>query len=189
MRNKRAAMEMTVGTIVTIVLLMSALVLGLILTNTVFKSAKGAIDLTDQELTSRISKAFGSEDAKLAVYPQSAELDIKQEDQEEIGLGIRNLLEGVSGTIMFSYDIAVDENTCDGEKKDFGLEWINIGKTGANIPINVGDSSSERIRFNIPSGSPLCSVEYRVIVKYINDKDKKIYNYDTITFIVNSKAK
>jgi hypothetical protein len=178
MRNKRAAMEMTVGTIVTIVLLMSALVLGLILTNTVFKSAKGAIDLTDQELTSRISKAFGSEDAKLAVYPQSAELDIKQEDQEEIGLGI-----------MFSYDIAVDENTCDGEKKDFGLEWINIGKTGANIPINVGDSSSERIRFNIPSGSPLCSVEYRVIVKYINDKDKKIYNYDTITFIVNSKAK
>ena len=37
--HKRAAMEMSVGTIVTIVLLMTVLIMGLVLTRTIFKSS------------------------------------------------------------------------------------------------------------------------------------------------------
>jgi hypothetical protein len=186
MRNKRAAMEMTVGTIVTIVLLMSALVLGLILTNTIFKSAKGAIDLTDQELTSKISNAFGSDDAPLAVYPQSGELTIKQENKEAIGIGIRNLLTGVSGTQKFTYSVVVGESTCG---SDDVLKWIYLGKTGSDIPINVGSYYTTKIYLEIPSGAPICSVKYRIDVKTDKGQAGKSYNYANIDFVIHSKAK
>ena len=71
-------MEMSVGTIVTIVLLMSALVLGLVLTRTIFNTSRSAVDLTEQQLTNEIGKAFGSDEDKLAVYPKSGRLTIKQ---------------------------------------------------------------------------------------------------------------
>jgi hypothetical protein len=187
MKSKKAAMEMTVGTIVTIVLLMTALVLGLILTYNIFKSAKGAIDLTDQQLMDQIGKAFGSDTSKLAIYPQTATLDIKQEAQEAMGLGIRNLLEGVSGTQKFSYGVVVaDKSTCGNEDV---LSWIYLGKTESNIPISVGSTYTTKISFKIPSSSPLCTVRYRVDVTTDKGQTGKSFPYDSIQFDITSKAK
>ena len=56
-KNKKAAMEMSVGTIVTIVLLMSVLILGIFLVQNIFKSAKGAVDLTDKQLKNEINNS------------------------------------------------------------------------------------------------------------------------------------
>ncbi len=159
--NKKGAMEMSVGTIVTIVLLMAVLVLGLTLVRQIFSSSKGAIDLTDQQLRDQIGKAFGAEDQKIIVYPESRYIEIKQEDRDAIGIGIRNLLEGVSGTQTFSYEIKVGESTCGNAD---ALSWIELGKSEQNIPIPVGEYASRKVNFRIPTGSPLCTVRYRVEV-------------------------
>ena len=58
-KQKKAAMEMSVGTIVTIVLLMSVLILGIFLIKNIFSSAKNAIDLTDEQLNAEINELFG----------------------------------------------------------------------------------------------------------------------------------
>ena len=55
MKNKKAAMEMSVGNIVTIVLLMTVLVLGIILVQRIFTSGVGVVDLTDEQLSGTIS--------------------------------------------------------------------------------------------------------------------------------------
>lgn len=183
-KNKRAAMEMTVGTIVTIVLLMSALVLGLILTKTVFNTSKGAMDLTDQQLTNEIGKAFGSEEDKVAIYPKSGSLTIKQEQEEAVGLGIRNLLTGVSGAQKFSYNVVVAESKCGNENV---LNWISIGSKEEGISISVGDYYSTKIYFKIPTGAPLCTVKYRVEVK--SERDGRSYAYDSMPFVITSKAR
>jgi hypothetical protein len=60
-KNKTAAMEMTVGTIVTIVLLMSALVLGLILTKTIFTKTTENVDNIDAQVKGEINDLFGEE--------------------------------------------------------------------------------------------------------------------------------
>ena len=49
-KNKHAAMEMSVGTIVTIVLLMAVLVLGLVLVRTIFKNSTESIDSIDEQV-------------------------------------------------------------------------------------------------------------------------------------------
>ena len=59
---------MSVGTIVTIVLLVTVLVLGLVLVRTIFASAKGAVDLTDQQLRNELSKLFG-EERRVSIFP------------------------------------------------------------------------------------------------------------------------
>ncbi len=184
MKSKRAAMEMSVGTIVTIVLLMSALVLGLVLTRTIFNTSRGAIDLTDQQLTNEIGKAFGSDEDKVAIYPKSGSLTIKQEQEEAVGLGIRNLLSGVSGTQEFSYEVKVAENRCGNENV---LSWISIGVKEENIPISVGDYYSTKIYFKIPTGAPLCTVKYRVEVK--SKRNGQWYAYDSMPFVITSKAR
>ena len=66
MKNKSGAMEMSVGTIVTIVLLVSVLVLGVVLITQILASAKGAVDLTDQQLKGELEKLF-SEEKRLAI--------------------------------------------------------------------------------------------------------------------------
>ena len=184
MKSKRAAMEMSVGTIVTIVLLMSALVLGLILTKTIFNTSKSAMDLTEQQLTNEIGKAFGSDEAKLAIYPKSGRLTIKQEQEEAIGLGIRNLLTGTSGAQKFSYEVKVAQSTCGNENV---LSWIKIGSKEEDISISVGDYYDTKIYFEIPTGSPLCTVSYNIEIK--SEIDGVYQEYDNILFTATSKAR
>ena len=59
--NKKAALEMSVGTIVVIVLAVTLLVLGVIFVNRIFSSASGIIDLTDQQLRDEVQKLFSEE--------------------------------------------------------------------------------------------------------------------------------
>lgn len=181
MKNKKAAMEMSVGTIVTIVLLMAVLVLGLTLVRNIFKSSKGAIDLTDEQLKSEIGKAFGDGENKIIVYPESRYLEIKQEERDAVGIGIRNLLEGVSGEQKFSYNIKVGESNCGSADV---LGWIDLGRTEENIGIPVGEYASRKVRFYIPTGQPLCSVRYIISVTYGNNQD-----YETDFFDIAVEAK
>jgi hypothetical protein len=66
-KNKRAAMEMTVGTIVTIVLLMSALVLGLVLTKTIFSRTTDNVIAIDEQVKGEINKLFENSGSGLVI--------------------------------------------------------------------------------------------------------------------------
>ncbi len=184
-KNKKAAMEMSVGTMVTIVLLMSVLILGIVLIKSIFSSAKGAIDLTDEQLKEELDKIF-SEEQKLAIYPRTRYVGIKQGDLEGVGFGIKNLIEGSAATKKFHYKVEVSDPNL---QKKCGVRvlevesWITTGKEEGNIPIPPGDFSSQKVLFNIPLGSPLCTIRFRVNV----DVDGTAYA--TNFFDVNIKAK
>ena len=57
-KNRKAAMEMSVGTIVTIVLLMTVLILGLVLVRTIFTGAIENINGIDQAVKSELKNYF-----------------------------------------------------------------------------------------------------------------------------------
>ncbi len=163
MKSKKAAMEMSVGTIVTIVLLMSVLILGIFLVNKIFGSATNAIDLTDQQLEEEINKLFGN-DEKFVIYPKTGLVEVEQGELAAIGIGIKNLLEGEAGTSTFSYTtIVADTGTCI-ENEEQIENWLSVGKTGDKIPIRVGDLYTEKIRFKIPEGNSICLARFRVEV-------------------------
>ena len=156
-------MEMSVGTIVTIVLLMGVLVLGLFLIKGIFSSAKGAVDLTDQQLQSEISKLF-SEEKELVIYPTSGFIEIKQEETDAVGIGIKNLARGTGESSTFSYEIiARDSSDCGIEEEELE-SFIVVGRTESDIPIGTGDIYVARARIRIPTGAPLCIASFRVDV-------------------------
>ncbi len=163
MKSKKAAMEMSVGTIVTIVLLMSVLVLGLFLVKSIFSSAKGAVDLTDQQLQAEIEKLF-SEEKKLVIYPTSAKLNLKIGESDAIGIGIKNIATSADAPTTFSYEVLYMDNDC-GLSKEQVMQWIRLGATGENIPIPIGGFETARITFRVPEGVPICLADFRVHVK------------------------
>lgn len=162
-KNTKGQMEMSVGTIVTIVLLVTLLILGVVLIKNIFTSAKGVVDLTDQQLRSQISQLFSSED-KISVYPGTRLVEIKQESTDGVGIGIKNLLTGTAGGVTFSYEVkAVETSNCGISGSD-AEKWIITGKSESSIPIASGDIAVDKIIFKIPTGSPLCIAKFRINV-------------------------
>jgi len=185
MKSKRAAMEMSVGTIVTIVLLVTVLILGVVLIKNIFTSAKSVVDLTDQQLRNEINKLF-SEESKISIYPSTRLVEMKQETTDGVGIGIKNLLTGASGDNKFFYNVVVSDSNIQskcGINAGVAEGWIVTGKSEKDIPIPSGDFSAQRVLFEVPVGAPLCTIRFRVNV------EANGANYATDFFDLKVKAK
>lgn len=164
-KNKVAAMEMSVGTIVTIVLLVTVLVLGVVLIKNIFTSAKGVVDLTDQQLRDEIDKLF-SEENEIVVYPGTRFLEIKQEATDGVGFGIKNLEEGaITESAKFSYTVSASDIADCGVTKEVAESWIIVGKAEGDLSIPKGGDIIRKVLFRVPLGSPLCVARFKIEVK------------------------
>lgn len=156
---------MSVGTIVTIVLLMSVLVLGLMLTKNIFQSANGAIDLTDSELNEEIGKLFDSDEAQgVAIYPKAKEIKLKVGEDGSFGIGIKNIADNIDASTEFSYEVLAEEdgNTC-GLSKNAAESLIVLGKTD-DLSVPVGRTQVGEVTFKIKEGVPECLLRYKLKV-------------------------
>ena len=153
---------MSVGTIVTIVLLMSVLVLGLVMIRTIFKNSTNNITAIDDKVRDQIKTLFSEDDTTpLVVYP-SRELTMKKGKREGFGLAIRG--DDTAGD--YSYEIKFLDSTCNIPKTNAeGL--IALGReSGEDIPIAGGDKMDEPelILFDIPDSMEPCTLRYRIYV-------------------------
>jgi hypothetical protein len=187
MKNKnKGQMEMSVGTIVTIVLLVTLLVLGIVLIKNIFTSATGVVDLTDQQLRTEINKLF-SEDSKISIYPGTRLLEIRQEATGGVGIGVKNLMTGTTSTATFAYNVVVSDSDLQakcGVTTQVAESWIVTGKSEEGIPIPPGDFTTQKVLFELPAGAPLCTIRYRVNV-YTNDN--KVYATDFFDLKIKAK--
>jgi hypothetical protein len=78
-KKKRAAMEMSVGTLVTIVLLLSVLILGLFLTRKIMCAGITITDEIDTRVKNEIKSLFGSDDYGIKCMGEGTE-DVKLGD-------------------------------------------------------------------------------------------------------------
>jgi hypothetical protein len=176
--KKKAAMEMSVGTIVTIVLLMAILVLGLVLIRTIFKGSVENIDGIDTAIKSEIDKLFAENaDKKIVIFPPTREVVIKKgEDTRGFGISIRNIDEEAK----FSYDITAQEASCDlrlSEAEDF----ISLNQKRNNIQIGGGTIMDDPIfvKFKIPESAPPCQVTYTLVM----ERDGQLYGSATDIYL------
>lgn len=65
--EKKAAMEMSVGTLVTIVLLMAVLGLGIFLIQKIFTGATDSVDVINDKVMGQINDLFSSQNARVVV--------------------------------------------------------------------------------------------------------------------------
>lgn len=167
-KNKKAAMEMSVGTIVTIVLLMTVLILGLVLVRTIFSSSTENIKAIDQSVKNEINKLFSEDDSRrIVVFPSSRLITIKKGNDEELGFGFSIRNTGINEK-TFTYTVTVNDPDLN-NKCNIGVaqanSWIVAGGSGT-ITIAAGDKmiDPEFVRFMIPNDAPPCLVRFGIEV-------------------------
>lgn len=178
-RNRSAAMEMTMGTMVTIVLLTMVLILGGYFISKVYSSGMDNIDNIDTSIKNEINELFAKEEnRKLVIYPPSRDVKIRKGTEGSgFGLVIRNI-ENTAG--IFSYGITAEETDCNMRLADAeNLIALNKERSNINIPPGSIMEDSIVVKFNIPETAPPCKITYVVTMK----KDNVLYGSSTDVYL------
>ncbi len=182
LNSKRAAMEMSTGTMVTIVLLMVVLVLGIFFIQKIFSAGTNAIDTIDTQVQSEMQKLFGSDDAKRVVmFPTSQRLKIKQGSIDEgFAFSLKNL---DSETASFTYTVtATDTSHCPASITPEVATNYLIGGSGDITNLRSGDTFDRLVTFIFSEATPLCTMEYELDVRREDGS-----SYENINFFVTIK--
>ena len=166
--NKKAAMEMSVGTIVTIVLLMSVLVLGIFLVQKIFTTSTNAIDQVDTKIQTEIDNLFSTDtNSKFSTVPKEREVSIKKGDSGGFAFSIYNR-DPLTPSGEFSYKTSVFEIASNCQITEPQAEsFIILGKENKNpVSLLSGDKLDDLVfvKFQIPETVPLCEITYEVEV-------------------------
>jgi hypothetical protein len=180
MVNKKAAIELSVGTMVVIVLGVTMLILGLILITNIFRAGGEATDLISNNLKAQINKQFNKDDTRTIVYLADNKAEIKKGEKSQFRFGINNIVKGESDAGSFTYQVKATEvgSTCSGLTEDKAESYIDIGKSGGPILIFPGADTHEEPIILLPSeNAPLCTIKYNIFV----EKDNEIYDVNFFT--------
>jgi hypothetical protein len=172
MNSKRGAVELSIGTIVIIVLAMSMLILGIVLVKNIFGSGIDIVKMTDSQLKNQVSKLFG-ENQRFVMYPDSREIEVKINENGGFGFGIKNLLQGVaSQEAKFSYEVVVSDDDlrrkCGKITEQEVERWIATGRSESGLILPPGEISTGKVLISIPEGTAPCIFRLRVNVKQNN---------------------
>lgn len=178
--QKRGAIELSVSTIVVLVLAMSMLILGLILVNSIFSGAKYNVDTINSKVQDEIGNLF-SEDGRSVVYLASHAANVKQGEAWGVAFAIRNNVAGTSQTGKFSYEVTVSDLSadCKGLSKESAASWIKARRTDT-VNLSPGQTGFFLVRLVIPEDAPLCIVPYTITVT----KDGQPYVSDFFDLVV-----
>lgn len=169
LKNKKGAMEMSVGTIVTIVLLMSVLVLGIFLVQNIFDTGTSAVESIDNQMQNEINKMFSDEGREFVIYPDSREVDLKRKDDPKgfaIAVDNKNNEEKTYEFELFalpSYDF---QGRC-GISEDTANSYLLYSEGDFSLGANQNNlQNAEYIKFDVPENAPRCTIPYRVELEY-----------------------
>lgn len=159
-------MEMSVGTIVTVVLLMAVLILGIFLVQKIFSGSSDAIDSINNQVINEINGIFENPAAKISVAPndRSITLDKGDETPKGFAFSVKN-----TDTTDHSYTFTVlanDVSNCGGS---FTTQEANTYVLGGTGNFNLGRGSTlelpRLVKFDLPESAPPCTIVYQLDVK------------------------
>jgi hypothetical protein len=184
MDSKKAAVELSIGTIVIIVLAMSMLILGLVLIRGIFTGATDNVDELNEKVNQEVKNLFVSNDERAVLRLTESTAKVKQGSEFGVAFGVRNTEQGAIGAATFSYDTNLEDNqireNC-GVSKEVAERWIRFGS--GSLSVRPGESDSALIKVSIPEESPLCETKYSIEIK----KDGTFY--EDLDFFVKIEPK
>lgn len=177
--KKSGAIELSMSTIVILVLSMVALIGGIMLLRGIFNTANQAIGNIDQGVKKAIKDAFADPDKKIVVYPSEREIEIQTRTQGKgFAFSIRNV--GIEDAV-FIYTIGVDDlydisTKCKISAREANL-WLLTNTGSLSIPRGTIMEEPELVKFNIPESAPPCTIIYKLDVRKGGDlyTSTKIY--------------
>jgi len=163
--SKRAAIEMSMTTFVTIVLVVIVMVLGIFFIQKIFQSGSNAIDSIDSQVQNEINKLFADEGGRLAIYPSSRQLTIKRgDDPKGFAFSVRNDLNLEK---PFTYEIkSTDVKNC-GDNMITGTAQLYLltEKGSFTLGSSASNDLPRLVLFKIPKSAPACTMVYYLEIK------------------------
>lgn len=175
-KNKKAAIELSIGTIVVIVLAMTMLILGLVLVRSIFTGATDSVDILNEQVKGEITNLFTEEKADIGIKAGSSRLVNVKEGSGKFGVafGARNPAGDAfdnTATSVIQYEVELSEqgSTCNLNTAKNWFTDPRIEQTGSkyksskiNFLDGQGDSAYAIIFFDVPDGTSKCSLKVKV---------------------------
>jgi hypothetical protein len=168
MVNKQGALELSIGTIVVIVIGMSMLVLGLVLVRTIFTGSQESVESINEGVMQEIVNLFADEQGDLLVKLGSTNTaKIKPGDRFNVAIGARDPDGREVNRESLQYKVSFEDDSDDnclsvlGEERTKSLfktrveEWHNFGRFS-------GSTAAELIEINVPEGTAICTQKVNV---------------------------
>jgi hypothetical protein len=175
--NKKAAIELSIGTVVIIVIAMTMLIMGIVLVRNIFSGATQSVDSLNDKVKGEIANLFSEEGSKIAIKLGSDKTaKIKQGDRLSLAFGAS--VENPPSTFQnIKYRIQLPGGSgsasCDPEQFKFYFVDFGAGDFTGN-PLQTalsplddleGANAFSLLVFDIPDTAPPCEQKVRVVVE------------------------
>lgn len=178
-KNKKAAIELSIGTIVIIVIAMTMLIMGIVLVRNIFGGATTSVDSLNDKVRSEIASLFTEEGEKIVIYGAGADRTIKiKRGTESFGFVISAIAEKTTQP---------DGSSTKSEKLKYNLEFVpgsdcnsnqfktyfknpkwTVGETLVQSPIEFDDFDNPRgdvlLTMSVPDDAETCTQKIKVKV-------------------------
>ncbi|MBU0907131.1 MAG: hypothetical protein KKD18_02855 [Nanoarchaeota archaeon] len=168
-KNKKAAIELSIGTVVIIVLAMTMLILGILLIRNIFSTATGAVTEIDQGVKNEINKLFSeNQDKILVIYPDSGIIKLPQGSQDAgFVVAIRNTASTVK---TYDYTVTQDsQGNCATHPYATNPPQAQtiVGGSGTGIQLQPGKimENPRHVRISISDTASTCTFGLKIEVK------------------------
>jgi hypothetical protein len=180
MVNKKAAIELSMTTVVVIVLAMSMLILGLVLVRTIFTGATQNVVSINENVKAQIDKLFTAEDQETVLYLANSIASMKQGETWGIGFALRNS-GGADKEFIYSIS-AQNPSKCGSYNSQSDVQkWIVAGSSGDSGTLTSGKTFYGLARMQVPKDAPIgCIVRYDI-------KNKGGADFPTFSFDIEVK--
>ena len=172
--NKKAALELSIGTIVIVVLGMTMLILGLVLVKNIFSISTKSVNTIDDKVTQEISQLFSddNEDVVVMLGPDHTAKVKPSSGVFGLPIGARTLDGSQASRSRLQYKLSLDQgsnNNCASASK-LGLKRTQSLFITALDKYNTFDKYQDSnvfalVQLNIPKATPLCTQKVFVDVK------------------------
>lgn len=172
LKSKKAAIELSIGTMVIIVLAMSMLILGLVLIKNIFVGSTETVNELNEKVRSAVSSLFSDEGADVVVKLGSDHTARIKAGTDSFGIAIGARTPDGSSTTRerMKYTLTLDtltQKSCYKTISPAGTEALFITSLKTPLPFDEADKSNvfARIILTIPKGTPVCTQKVYVDVK------------------------
>ncbi|MDP4039274.1 MAG: hypothetical protein Q8P57_01725 [Candidatus Pacearchaeota archaeon] len=171
LKNKDGALELSIGTIVIIVIGMSMLILGLVLVRSIFTGAIGSVDEINEGVQAKIQELFPNEGGNLAVLLGSDNVaKVKPGERFNVAIGAQHERGEQVARDTILYRVELDTNSNDNCVKVLGerrTEDLFVTPVNAWNAFDTFRSSTAfaLIEIDVPTGTQRCTQKVNIDIK------------------------
>lgn len=170
-KDKKAAFEMSITTLVIIVIAVVILILGLVFVRQIFGVATRSVSQVDLQVRSQLQKLFGETGRDIVVYTK--EVNIKPTGESiSIAFAARRPGGGSVSDLKYKVTLTPGRGDCIEKNGESVVESWFIIPRALNQPQNFDsyevDTAYGDIVVNVPKGTALCSQRVKVTLMFNN---------------------